>query len=313
LRKFSAKGWRLRAVCNDTASSEIVVVVLSLRLYLDFRQDNSFVSAVALFVFNHLVHVPSTARPRDYQLLASLLQSEASRTTVNENLLSKNAFIPRSCGKSGGNFDLFSNDWPAFLETLHAPQPNNGVRCGLFIGEVLSLRRTEDEWLLEVEGHSDGLPLTETWVKSLKRRYRSAHLAIGQRDTLNARVLTIALVSCKDRGELVVEDIALVLTNREYVPSASHHEVRLANKLVEQGRHSRKTLWRKNGYPFLHDFELLDVGPLPHPMEVWGMHGLQYDMQKLRKILYCLEHGIDLWHWCAADGDPMPPFRARHR
>jgi hypothetical protein len=276
---------------------------------MDEARNDLELSGILNFLFEagHLNHwSPAEAGRRSYDDVSRRLLDIAVTTTVNRNPLSKTLFIPRPYAQRGPVNDFFSNDYPEFVSILQAPQPNGGRRCMLFVGEVLAAINKTGVCRLDIEGHDTGLPLTDSMLQKVSRRYRNAYLAINRDPSKRARVWVIALVS-HARDELVVEEISLLLTNGECVPSESQYEVDFITKAVDEGRCFYKPMRRHRKYEILFDLIFTDTGFFC-PAEVWGMHSEEYDQRKEEKIAYCKENDIPLVQWNAVDGDPMPEF-----
>lgn len=107
----------------------------------------------------------------------------------------------------------------------------------------------------------------------------------------------------KDNNEVITATVihgAVMATTDQYIPFDSSHEKRVAEKLVEAGRHFRKPLRYDASRDLVFpDFELLDVEDgKAVPMEVFGMDKEDYNARKEEKIIYYNAHyGITKW-WC---------------
>lgn len=97
-------------------------------------------------------------------------------------------------------------------------------------------------------------------------------------------------------GTLVVLDIEIIPTSRDYIPVDSLPEAYVA-ALVNQNRHFQKPLrmdYEAHEYP---DFKLKDCSPWYY-LEIFGMEGFsEYEDRKRKKIEVYKKNGTPLWSW----------------
>lgn len=144
------------------------------------------------------------------------------------------------------------------------------------------------------------------FANSFEREIAAISKAVENAD----RVLVIALVDVDRRlgnfGKGNIRALAARRMTHDFIPVESGYEAELARLLVEQGRTFRKPL-RYDGSDFFPDFELLDSGTAPIPMEVFGMDTPEYNERKAIKLrLFRERFGDRWWAWNAYLRNPMP-------
>lgn len=144
-------------------------------------------------------------------------------------------------------------------------------------------------------------------AEALLRRYALAAGVLGER---GGRVI-IAGSFDVDPGSktLWFRYGALLGAAKPIIPVESKYELQLALRLIDEGRAFRKPLTVEDG--LLPDFELLDVGADPLPLEVFGMETPSYVQRMREKIaLYGVRYGHGRWwSWKPTDG-PIPSLPA---
>jgi len=128
-------------------------------------------------------------------------------------------------------------------------------------------------------------------------------------------VLCILILSAgRSEGNVNVVGGSAMRITRELIPVDSRYEVRIANALVQEGRAFIKPLrYDALASDVFPDFELLDVGGRPLPMEIYGFAGSdEYDRRKHEKLASYAASGRPFWHWDVATAGAAigswPPF-----
>ncbi|MFX4226472.1 MAG: DUF1173 family protein [Porticoccaceae bacterium] len=115
------------------------------------------------------------------------------------------------------------------------------------------------------------------------------------------KVVLVALCKVSMAGDgtfsLIAEDACLDVLTRDFIPCDSSYEVELARQLAIDGRRYRKPLISSEWEHMLPDFELLDVGDRPVPLEVFGFTTEAYLETKRRKIAAYEQSGRAFWYW----------------
>ena len=112
-----------------------------------------------------------------------------------------------------------------------------------------------------------------------------------------------------------VVDISLMQITRDWIPVDSGYEALIAEKLVAEKRRFEKPLRFDAGEDAVFpDFWLRD-GPVPLPLEVWGLSTPDYQARKKEKAAHYDEtYGAGgWWSWNAAVGDLVPDLPAPPR
>lgn len=102
-----------------------------------------------------------------------------------------------------------------------------------------------------------------------------------------------------------VLDAAVMPVTAEWIPYSSSFEHQIARKLVDENRSFRKPLrYDASINKVFPDFELLDTGPKPYPLEVFGRTDETYETRKQEKIdYYNKEYSTAHWWYWIAEGD----------
>ena len=156
------------------------------------------------------------------------------------------------------------------------------------------------------------------WARRHRRySYVNGLLKGGRVDDAMARVIVTAKLEVAEDGRVIVREMSLAVMTRNWIPIDSALDGRVAEDLVRQGRQLRKPLVRREGCPYLPDFELLDTEHEVVPMEVWGMNpdwDLHYEERKAAKILAYPElFDGPLWEWDERTDEDPPPFPLKRR
>lgn len=110
---------------------------------------------------------------------------------------------------------------------------------------------------------------------------------------------------------LEVIDATLMMMSFRFIPVESSHELRVANKLVAEGRKFTKPLRydAAEDVVVFPDFILSDVGSEGVPMEVYGVTGRPaYDERKKKKQEIYKNSGKRYWEWTPAESSEITPF-----
>nr|WP_264372770.1 MULTISPECIES: DUF1173 domain-containing protein [Streptomyces] len=104
---------------------------------------------------------------------------------------------------------------------------------------------------------------TSTELLEKARRAHRAVLATTS-PAQDARRVGLFLVSLSPKDYLIVEDLAVMLTNRAYIPADSSHEITMADALAAAGRSYLKPLRYDTTTNVFPDFVLTDhpAGPV---------------------------------------------------
>lgn len=120
------------------------------------------------------------------------------------------------------------------------------------------------------------------------------------------KVVLVAVCKVQMSGDgvftLAAEDAAMDVLTRDFIPCDSSYEVALARALAVDGRQYRKPLIESEWEHMLPDFELLDVGAAPAPLEVFGYSTDAYLETKSQKIATYVRSGRVFWYWDPVSG-----------
>ncbi|GAA4102823.1 DUF1173 family protein [Nonomuraea soli] len=144
----------------------------------------------------------------------------------------------------------------------------------------------------------------------LQRATRSYRSALSTSRLPTSRTIVLGVVERTTAGNLIIADLAAMLTNRAYIPADSSYEVRMADQLIASGRAFVKPLRYDNNFEVFPDFVLTDTDPWQY-VEVWGMPGREaYERRKRDKQAHYRQAGIDLLGWDV--NQPLPEMRRPH-
>lgn len=182
------------------------------------------------------------------------------------------------------------------------------------IGEIGSLDQPRGEvGRLFIKGLERDLGWHCAWrreqASSALRRFRHAASSFG---AAGARVLFVGSFDLEPaKKTLWLRHGALMLTAKPMIPLDSSHELTVALALMREGRHFRKPLSQTDDT--LPDFELLDVGEAPVPMEVFGMNTAEYiERARAKTAMYDTRYGTNgWWRWDVTRQQSMPSFPTR--
>jgi hypothetical protein len=175
------------------------------------------------------------------------------------------------------------------------------VRKGtLLLAEIDSLRRQQGKVKLRLKGIPQTITLTDSqfheMCKSFPRiwaRFKKENGALRK-----CRAAFFGVVYLNKSGEIIVNFMKLTLMSQHYIPCDSFLEVRIANKLVREGRKFLRVLFPSDeGTKYMADFELLDMGTR-WVLEVFGMLTIDYLADKqLKKAFWAKVVGDCFWQW----------------
>ncbi|MFI7642975.1 DUF1173 family protein [Nonomuraea sp. NPDC049400] len=175
------------------------------------------------------------------------------------------------------------------------------TRRGLILGEIRLIEPTPYGYRIALRHQRTPVFSDAQLLDRVARSYRAAFSASLPEQS---RRIVLAVVERTGRGYLRVVDMVAMLTNAQYLPAESSHEVRLTDHLVAAGRAFVKPLRYEAGAAVFPDFILVDVDPRVY-VEVYGVQGQQaYEDHKRDKRAYYAAAGIPVLEWEV--GDPLP-------
>lgn len=140
-------------------------------------------------------------------------------------------------------------------------------RRGLLLGEIKQISATQYGVRVMLRHLRHPLFARQQLLDRARSSYRSAFV-----DHPGTRQVILALVEQTSRGNLVIVDLAVMLTNDHYVPADSTHEITMADHLTGARRPFYKPMRYDHAEAILPDFVLTDTDP--HTcVEVLGMLG----------------------------------------
>jgi hypothetical protein len=194
--------------------------------------------------------------------------------------------------------------WTAFTHRLGGAAGTH--RRGLVLGELREVSPTPYGLRVRVKNLRAPLFMKQALFDRVTRSFRAA-FADGL-DLRRASRVVLCLADRTARGNVVIEDLAAMLTTTTWLPMDSSHELRLADALVDAGRSFLKPL-RYDGGEVFPDFALLDTTPQTY-VEVWGVTGRKdYELRKRAKQAHYRAAGKSLLEWDVRD--PMPDVSRR--
>jgi hypothetical protein len=134
------------------------------------------------------------------------------------------------------------------------------IHRGLILGELKEPAETQYGWRLQLRNQRLPLYLTAEHLQKLRRAHRAA---FSENRPDRSRSVGLFLIDRTAKGNLTVVDGAVMLTNRDYVPADSSHEVVMADHLAAAGRPFIKPLRYDHLDAVFPDFLLLDTTPAP--------------------------------------------------
>ncbi|WP_431929916.1 DUF1173 family protein [Nonomuraea jabiensis] len=225
------------------------------------------------------------------------LSQEAATCAVGDVPLSAVLYLvppyrPETARATAEAFDRFCGELGTWGRT---------TRRGLILGEIKLIEPTSYGHRIALRHQRTPLFADVQLLDRVIRSYRAAFSAVLPE---RSRRIVLAVVERTSRGNLRVVDMAAMLTNAQYLPAESSHEVRMTDHLVAAGRAFLKPLRYEAGAAVFPDFILIDVVPRVC-VEVYGVQGLQtYEDRKRDKRAYYAAAGIPVLEWEVAD--PLP-------
>ena len=231
---------------------------------------------------------------RDWAYCHRRVHVGALATTVNKLPLGEvlHTVAPFTRERADRNEAAFSS-WRAGLDR----------RRGLLLGEIKQVDPTRYGVKVMLRHLRHPLFARQQLLDRARRSYRSAFV-----DHPGARQVVLALIEQTSRGNLVVVDLAVMLTNQGYLPADSTHEITMADHLTGTRRPFYKPVRYDASEAVLPDFVLTDTDP--HTcVEVLGMLGNEdYARRWQAKQAHYAGAGTPLVSW---DVDqPLPPLPA---
>lgn len=166
------------------------------------------------------------------------------------------------------------------------------------LGDLLDIAADKRAARIKLKGLGPQLGWGIAWrrevAQSVVRRFEIARALLSDE---RARVLFVATAEPDATSKtLWVRYAALFPVSRIFIPIESSHELTLAAHLVGASRVFRKPLTLEADV--LPDFELLDAGPYPLPMEVFGRRDDAYMARRAEKTrIYDARYGSQGWWW----------------
>lgn len=186
----------------------------------------------------------------------------------------------------------------------------------LLMGEVRSIFDTAHGAGIRIKGLGDESTvwLRDSLADDLARRFsaeiarfRSTAYATKQDEDGSMRLLVIIGVSVSETGKLNAQYAAFMSCSNQFIAVDSRHEARLAELLVRERRTFSKPLRYQAKTKDVHpDFWLLDAGPKPMAIEVFGMVTPACLDRKKTKLAHYQAHGTLLWQWDAIASPKIP-------
>jgi len=175
-------------------------------------------------------------------------------------------------------------------------------RRGLLLGEVKQIGATRYGVRVMLRHLRHPLFARQQLLNRARSSYRSAFV-----DHPGTRQVLLALVEQTSWGNLVIVDLAIMLTNDHYLPADSTHEITMADHLTSARRPFYKPMRYDHTTAVLPDFVLTDTDP--HTcVEVLGMlHSSDYAARWEAKKAHYVRSGTPLVSWDV--GQPLPDLR----
>lgn len=280
---------------NDApGSGGVARATATLRGVLDYLWDEA-----SLNVWNEDEANAETARSADTvrRRLSKFALNERRKVRINKQQLKDVLFQPMPIME------------PAKLQSLlHGLKRQNQKSALLSVFEIESWNVTPQGGSIRPAGMDGRITyLLESPVAG--EVLTSWDRAIGSFANGKGRLIAIATIDVANAaaGELLIREMALMLTNHAYIPADSNFELQVANDLVAANRSFVKPLRRLPRQRFLPDFVMFDTRPYWY-LEVYGMKTEDYLKHKANKEAYYLETKRKVWRWNAADGGGIPAF-----
>jgi hypothetical protein len=180
------------------------------------------------------------------------------------------------------------------------------VRRGLILGELKAVRTTKYGVSYQFSHQSPQRQIFAS--RTLNDKIHASYpCALGAAaDHAGGRRIMLAYIERSPTGYAIAIDAAVMLTNNDYIPADSSHEVRMADALRTAGRTYIKPLTYDGRDAVLPDFILTDQ-PDTY-VEVWGLPGRDnYERRKAKKIAYYQRRHHELIEWTVTDPIPVIP------
>lgn len=204
--------------------------------------------------------------------------------------------------------DAVATAWGTFRTYLG--QAGQYRMRGIVVGELKKLDRSKFGFRIDLRHHLQPFYAGEPLVERVRQSAPAAFAQIGRlaRDdgasggvtdggAENARVIVLLVVELSKNAYLRVVDMGVMLTNRDYIPADSSHEVRMADALRDAGRAFVKPLRYDTREGVFPDFRLTDVDE-ECVVEVWGMMGNpEYEARKAEKVATYRRRGVRVIEW----------------
>ncbi|TQM01623.1 DUF1173 family protein [Pseudonocardia kunmingensis] len=172
---------------------------------------------------------------------------------------------------------------------------------GLILGEIKETAETRYGWRFQLRNQRMPLYLTAEHRQKLRRAHRAA---LSENRPDRSHSVGLFLIDRTAKGNLTVMDGAVMLTNRDYIPADSSHEVEMADHLAAAGRPFIKPLRYDHREAVFPDFLLLDTTPNTL-VEVWGVTGREeYEARKQQKLAHYQRTAAPLIEWNTRE--PLP-------
>lgn len=185
---------------------------------------------------------------------------------------------------------------------------NGVVQRGLMMGAVRSWTPTRYGQRCDLRHHRAPIFFSAAQYERIRR---SAPSAMTDQRPADSEQVLIALVSRSDRGNLSAVGAAVMLTNADFVPADSTHEVIMADALTAANRAFIKPLRYDGDTASLPDFVLTDTEPAT-VVEVWGMLDREeYAARKQAKLSHYRSTDTPLIEWDVRT--PLPDLERRCR
>lgn len=192
--------------------------------------------------------------------------------------------------------------WESFVEGRSRTE--KVIPLFLVLGEIKEVSAAKYSMVTWLRHHKTPIYMDFKLADAVAARYPSEEAALCEGMT-QSRVMGLFLVEQSDNGYLNVQNAALMLCSRDYIPCDSGHEVRLADMMAAEGRTFEKPMFLDETLGMLPDFVDLSQ-PVPVFMEIWGMNTDKYIERKREKIASYRNKGLRLWQWDAISEKDIP-------
>lgn len=183
---------------------------------------------------------------------------------------------------------------------------NGTAQRGLVLGAVRSWSPTRYGQRCDLRHHRTPIFFSTALHERIRR---AAPSAMTNRRPAGSEQVVLALVSRSEKGNLSAIGAAVMLTNADFVPADSTHEVVMADALTAAKRSFVKPLRYDGDAAVLPDFVLIDTDPTTM-VEVWGMLDRDdYTARKQTKVEHYRSTNTPLIEWDVRR--PLPDLR-RH-